>query len=68
MNSTLDRLRRQLKRHGVTHDAIAAACVPPVHRTMVSKAVNGRAKSARVVATAQRLLLEAQLADARKAS
>jgi hypothetical protein len=66
VNHTLTRLRNQLKRHRITHDAVAAACTPTVHRTMVSKALNDRAKSARVVATARRLVLEAQLSDARK--
>lgn len=64
MNRTLDRLNRELKALSITHDDVAAACKPPVHRTMVSKALGARAKSARVVATAERLVLEAKLVKA----
>lgn len=42
----------------MTQDAVAAACTPPVTRTMVNKVMRERAKSARVVATARRLVLE----------
>lgn len=58
--TTIARLAKRLHRLGITQDAVAAACVPPVTRTMVCKVLNGRAKSARVVVTAQRLALEKQ--------
>lgn len=60
MNRNLARLAKDLKKYGVTQEAIAAACDPPVVRTMVNKVVNGKAVSARVVATAVRLIEEAK--------
>lgn len=43
MNNTLERLKRQMKRYGVTQHRVAAAA--GVDRTMVNKVINGRAVS-----------------------
>lgn len=50
------RLKRDLKRHGITHDQVAAAA--SVHRTTVVNTLAGRMKSNNVVTTAQRLIGE----------
>jgi hypothetical protein len=64
VNQNLARIERQLKRYGITQDQVGAACEPtPVTRTMVCKVFRGRAKSAKVVATAERLILAAKLAE-----
>lgn len=68
MNGTLARLNRERQRYRITQERIAAACRPPVHRTMVNKVVNGKARSARVVAAAERLIAEAKSAHARGAA
>jgi plasmid maintenance system antidote protein VapI len=49
VRDNLPHLKRQMKRYGVTQDRVAA--VAGVHRTMVNKVVNGRAKSRKVVDT-----------------
>jgi len=54
------RLKRELKRYRITHDAVAAACMPPVHRTTVVRALLGDIKSANVTGTAERLVAEAK--------
>jgi plasmid maintenance system antidote protein VapI len=49
VKDNLPQLKRQMKRYGVTQDRVAA--MAGVHRTMVNKVVNGRAKSRKVVDT-----------------
>lgn len=55
-DQTLARLKRRLKRLGITHDRIAAAA--EVHRTMVVKVLSGHAKSAKVLDAAKRMVEE----------
>lgn len=55
---TLQRLKRQLKRVGITHERVAAEA--GVGRTLVVHVLAGRAKSANVVATVKRLIAEAK--------
>lgn len=55
MNS-LARLKRRLKRYGITQEAVAAEA--KVTRTMVNKVINGRAKSRPVLWVIERLLAE----------
>ena len=54
-------LKRQLKRHRVTHDHVAAAA--GVHRTTVVNVLARRMKAQNVVGTAERLLAEAKAAN-----
>jgi len=56
----LPRLRRQLENSGVLQKDVAAAA--GVTKFMVCHVLAGRAKSARVVAIAQRLIAEARAA------
>lgn len=49
VKDNLAHLKRQLKRHRITQERVAA--VAGVDRTMVNKVVNGRAKSRKVVNT-----------------
>jgi transcriptional regulator with XRE-family HTH domain len=55
-HGTLARLKKQLKARGITHERVAEAA--GVGRTLVVHVLAGRAKSANVVATAKRLLIE----------
>jgi len=57
------RLKRELKRYRITHDAVAAACTPPVHRTTVVRTLLGDVTSANVTGTAERLVTEAKARD-----
>lgn len=54
----LARLKRQLKSARITHDRVAAEA--RVGRTLVVHVLAGRAKSANVIATAERLLADAK--------
>ena len=54
---TLARLKDKAKRLGITHDRIAAEA--KVGRTLVVHVLAGRSKSANVVSTIERLILEA---------
>lgn len=60
MNRSVPQLKRRLKRARITHDRVAEAA--SVHRTMVSKVLNGRAVSRPVVFVIERLLLEHEAA------
>lgn len=53
-HDSLARLKRKLKRHGITQDEVAREA--GVGRTLVVHVLAGRAKSANVVATVKRLL------------
>jgi hypothetical protein len=53
---TLLRLRNALQRAGIPHGQVAAEA--GVSKFMVSHVLNGRAKSANVIATIKRLLAE----------
>jgi transcriptional regulator with XRE-family HTH domain len=55
VRESLVRLKRQLQRHGITQDRIADEA--NVSRTMVNHVVNGRAKSRKVMAAIERLLV-----------
>jgi transcriptional regulator with XRE-family HTH domain len=55
-HDTLQRLKRQLKKQGITHDQVASAA--NVGRTLVVHVLAGRAKSSNVVATVKRLLAD----------
>ena len=59
--NNLERLKRQLKRHRITQDAIADEA--DVTRTMVNHVINGRAKSRKVMAVMVRLLAERQTSN-----
>ncbi len=52
--STLARLKRRLKAHGITQDRIAVEA--DVDRTMVNHVLNGRARSRFVMEAIERLL------------
>ena len=61
--ATLARLAADLKRHGITHDRVAAEAARTsfkgsVGRTMVGHVLAGRTTSANVVATIRRLLAD----------
>ena len=63
--ATLARIARDLKRHGITQDVVAAEAAKTsirghVTRSMVSLTLANRTKSANVVATARRLLAVAK--------
>lgn len=66
MLRSLARLARQLKRSGITQQDVAAAC--GVHHTMVCKVLRGAAVSAKVVATAERVILEKRLGQLARAA
>jgi transcriptional regulator with XRE-family HTH domain len=53
---TLQRLRKELKKKGITHDVVADAA--GVKRTLVTHLLAGRAKSQNVLDTIKRLLAE----------
>ncbi len=57
-HATLTRLKRDLKRRGITQTQVAEAAA--VGRTLVVHVLAGRAKSQNVVNTAKRLLAEHQ--------
>ena len=56
MTATIARLKRQLKRAGITQDDIAAAA--GCTRTYVNHFLNGRRRPKRLRAVAERLLAE----------
>jgi hypothetical protein len=58
----LGRLKRRLKRWGITQDSVADES--NVSRPMVNHVLNGRAKSRKVIAACERLLANRQ--DGRK--
>lgn len=60
----LPRLRRALKRHGILQRRLASEA--GVTKFMVSHVLAGRAKSARVVATARRLISEAKTGNSKQ--
>lgn len=62
----LSRLKRQLKRAGISHARVAVEA--HVGRTLVTHVLAGRAKSKNVVATAERLLLAKKMAELEQAS
>lgn len=60
--NTLARFKRRLKRLGITQDAVAREA--NVTRPMVNHVLNGRAKSRKVMAAAERLMVERERAVA----
>lgn len=56
---SLARLKRDLKRHRITHDAVAAEA--NVHRTTVVHTLAGRMKSGPILRAAGRLLADAKV-------
>jgi hypothetical protein len=58
VKDNLPHLKRQMKRLEITQDRVAS--VARVHRTMVNKVINGRAKSKDVLATIRGLIAAEQ--------
>jgi hypothetical protein len=56
----LAQIKAALKRHGITHDRVAASARRPVARTTVVHVLAGRVKSRNVLEAAERLLAEAR--------